>query len=545
MYRVLVTEPIHEEGLTILKEDKALVLEEKLGLSRGELLDIVGEYEGILTRSGTGVDKDLLDAAKKLRVLCRAGVGVDNIDLLEASRRGIVVINAPTGNTLAAAELTMANILGLLRHIPRACDSVFCGKWERKRFMGTQLEGKKLLIVGLGRIGGTVAKRARAFGMDLYAYDPYVSPKKAETLGVTLCEDFLGALSLADLVTLHVPLTKETRGMMDETSIRAMKKGSFLINCARGSLVDEEALAEALRSGRLEGAAFDVYSTEPLQENHPLLAQDIREKVVLTPHIGANTREGQSAVARIAAKNLAAALKGEPYEHAVNLPFMESQLSKNKRAFLSLSRKLGNMGAQLISSAPGTLRITLKGELFFQEDKYNFEIPYNYSPFTVAALKGVLEVYHGADVSYMAAPLIADEREMGVQEGREESSTYRNMVVCELQGEKEKISLAGTVTEEGKQRIVNVNGYWVECVPEGRILLFQNHDRPGVIGRIGSLLGERGINIANFALGRKNGSGLAIGMMQIDHEVPGEVMRSLMDGGDFLWAVDVHLAENL
>jgi D-3-phosphoglycerate dehydrogenase len=266
---------------------------------------------------------------------------------------------------------------------------------------------------------------------------------------------------------------------------------------------------------------------------------------VLTPHIGANTREGQSAVARIAAKNLAAALKGEPYEHAVNLPFMEFQLSKSKRAFLSLSRKLGNMGAQLLPSAPGSLRITLKGDLFFEEDKYNFEIPYNYSPFTVAALKGALEVYHGADVSYMAAPLVADERDMAVQESREESSTYRNMVVCELQGEKEKITLAGTVTEEGKQRIVNVNGYWVECVPEGRILLFQNHDRPGVIGRIGSLLGERGVNIANFALGRKNGSGLAIGMMQIDHEVPGDVLQTLMEGGDFLWAVDVDLAENL
>ncbi|HOO63889.1 MAG TPA: ACT domain-containing protein, partial [Synergistaceae bacterium] len=303
--------------------------------------------------------------------------------------------------------------------------------------------------------------------------------------------------------------------------------------------------AEALRSGRIEGAAFDVYSLEPLQEGHPLMALDIREKLVLTPHIGANTREGQSAVARIAAKNLAAALKGEPYEHAVNLPFMECQLSKTKKTFLSLSRKLGNLGAQLLSSAPGTLRITLKGELFFQEDRYNFEIPYNYSPFTVAGLKGVLEVYHGADVSYMSAPLIADEREMEVQESREESSTYRNMVVCEIQGEKEKISLAGTVTEEGKQRIVNVNGYWVECVPEGRILLFQNHDRPGVIGRVGSLLGERGINIANFALGRKNGSGLAIGMMQIDQEVPREVLQTLMEGGDFLWAVDVHIAENL
>ena len=545
MYRVLVTESIHEEGLEILKKDGSLRVEERLGLSRKELLDIVGDYEGMLTRSGTAADKDLLDAAKKLRVLCRAGVGVDNIDLLEASRRGIVVINAPTGNTLAAAELTMANILGLLRHVPGACESIFNGKWERKRFMGTQLEGKKLLIIGLGRIGGTVAKRARAFGMDLYAYDPYIAAKKAETLGVTLCEDLQGALSLADVVTLHVPLTEETRGMMNETNLRAMKKGSFLINCARGSLVDETALGEALRSERLGGAAFDVYSSEPLRKDHPLLAEDIREKLLLTPHIGANTREGQSAVARIAAKNLAAALKGEPYEHAVNLPFMECQLSQTKKAFLSLSRKLGNMGAQLLSSAPETLRITLKGDLFFQEDRYNFEIPYNYSPFTVAGLKGVLEVYHGADVSYMAAPLIADEREMRVQESREESSTYRNMVVCEIQGEKEKISLAGTVTEEGKQRIVNVNGYWIECVPEGRILLFQNHDRPGVIGRVGSLLGERGINIANFALGRKNGSGLAIGMMQIDQEVPREAIQTLMEGGDFLWAVDVHLAENL
>ena len=327
MWKVLVTESIHEEGLAILRQAPDVHLVQKTGLSQEELHAELRDTDALLTRSGTGIDVPLLEAAPILKVVGRAGVGVDNVDLPEASRRGVVVINAPTGNTLSAAEQTLALMLGIIRRTPQANASMRRGEWDRKRFMGHQLNGKRMLILGLGRIGTQVALRGRAFGMEVTAYDPYVSPAKAESLKVQLLPDLADALATADVITLHVPLTEETRGMLDDRLVRTIKRGAYLINCARGGLVDEEACAAALREGRLAGAAFDVYSAEPPGLEHPLLAEDLADRIVLTPHLGANTYEAQSAVARIAATNLLAALRGEPYEHAVNLPFMEQRLT--------------------------------------------------------------------------------------------------------------------------------------------------------------------------------------------------------------------------
>ena len=536
MWKVMIAESVHEEGARILEAapDVELLLRPKI--TRKALLAEMESVDAIVTRSGTTIDREFLEHAPRLKVAARAGVGVDNIDLAEASRRGVVVINAPTGNTLAATEHTMALMLSMARKIPQAHASVTSGEWERKAFMGFQLHGRRLLVVGLGRIGTQVALRARAFGMDVAAYDPYVSALRMESLGVRCFEDLQEALGYSDIVTLHVPATAETRGMIGTAEIAAFRQGACLINCARGTLVDESACAAALREGKLARVAFDVYSAEPPGSGHPLMDPELSDRVVLTPHLGANTVEAQSAVARIAAENLLAALRGEPYEHAVNLPFVEQRMTGARRAFLDLARRIGTLGAHLAPRAAKGVRVIRRGPLFEEEDTISFELPYRLAPFTVSLLKGFLEVRQGPEVNLMVAPLVAAERGISVEEGRGESGTYRNCLEATFLSESEPVSIMGTVTEEGKMRIVQVNGYWIDFVPQGAVLLFSNFDRPGVIGRVGSLLGKAGVNIANFALGRRNGCGQALGALQIDSGVPAEVVETLRLDADLLWA---------
>lgn len=536
MWKVMIAESVHQEGARILETapDVEVLLRPKI--SRKALLEEMGTVDAVVTRSGTAIDREFLESAPRLKVAARAGVGVDNIDLAEASRRGVVVINAPTGNTLAATEHTMALMLSMARRLPQAHASVTSGAWDRKSFMGFQLHGRRLLVVGLGRIGTQVALRAKAFGMEVSAYDPYVSAARMESLGVKRREDLHQGLSQADIVTLHVPATPETRGIIGRGEFEALRAGACLINCARGTLVDERACAEALRAGKLARVAFDVYSSEPPGAENPLMAPDLADRVVLTPHLGANTEEAQSAVARIAAENLLAALRGEPYEHAVNLPFVEQRMTGPRKAFLELARRIGILGAHLAPRAAMGLRVIRRGPLFEEEETISFELPYRLAPFTVSLLKGFLEVRQGPEVNLMVAPLLAAERGITVEEGRGASGTYRNCIEAAFFSEGEPVSVVGTVTEEGKMRIVEVNGYWIDFVPQGAVLLFNNFDRPGVIGKVGSQLGRAGVNIANFALGRKNGGGQALGALQIDSGVPGEVVESLRMDADLLWA---------
>ena len=491
------------------------------------------------------MDAAKIEAAPQLKVIGRAGVGVDNIDLPAASRHGVIVINAPSGNTLAATELTMANMLAVVRRVPQACTSLHDGHWDRSRFTGCQLSGRKLLIIGLGRIGSEISKRARAFGMDVIAYDPYIPPKKAASLNVELMSDLEGAVSLADIVTIHTPLTKETTGMIDADMLRAFKHGAYLINCARGGIVEEEAVAQAVREGRLNGFATDVYSAEPLTPDHPFLAADIADRIVITPHIGANTFEAQEEVSRIAATNMLMVLRGEPYAHAVNLPFIEQALNGDQRMYLSLSRKIGVLAAKLAQvrgSAAHKCHVTLRGAMFDDEEK---RVANKLRPYTIAVLKGMLEVSVGSSVNYMIAPLLAKDRQISVDESYGEAATYKNTIEAELDTQKGSVSLLATITEEGRQRIVRVNDYWVDFVPTGKLLIFQNHDRPGVIGKIGSVLGEAGVNIANFALGRKDGSGLALGVLEIDGEPDEKLLAELIKSGDMVWvsAVDFTKAD--
>ena len=543
--RILVTEKVGDAGLEILRKAPDVDLTEAKGLTTEELrMALSADIDGILTRSGTTMDQETIETAPKLKVIARAGVGVDNIDIPAASRCGVIVLNAPSGNTLAATELTIANMLAVVRMVPQACNSVHSGEWNRSRFTGHQLSGKKLLIIGLGRIGSAVAARCRAFGMDVSAYDPYITNKKAESLRVTLLDDLEGAISLADIVTIHTPLTEETEQMINEETLRAFKPGAYLVNCARGGLVDEKAVADAVRDGRLKGFATDVYSAEPLRADHPYLAEDISDKIVITPHIGANTVEAQSEVSRIAVENMLCVLRGQPYEHAVNLPFMEQALDNTQKTFLDLSRKMGILAAKLAEVRGGAIhncRVTLRGLLFEDEEESKAN---HLRPYTIAVIKGVLEVSLGKEVSYMIAPLLAKDRHITIDEGSGEAKTYKNTVEVEVETEKGTFGLIGTITEEGRQRIVRVNDYWVDFVPCGRLLIFQNHDRPGVIGRIGNLLGADGVNIASFALGRREGSGLALGALEIDSKISDTLKDGLIKSGDMVWVTMVDFSEN-
>lgn len=539
-FKVLVPEPLGEEGLAMLRAAGDVDLTVDSSIARGDLLKALPEYDAIITRSGTAMDKEAIDAAANIKVIARAGVGVDNVDLTEASRRGIVVINAPTGNTLAAAEQAMALMLALMRKIPQAHASLSAGKWERKNFTGRQLNGKRILIIGLGRIGVAVAQRCRAFGMEIVGYDPFISHKKAQALGIALTDDLAGTLALADVVSLHVPITKETRGLIDEKMIRAFKPGAFLINCARGGVVDEAACAEALREGRLAGAAFDVFTQEPPARDHPLFDREIAGRVVLTPHLGASTQEAQTEVARIAVANLLAALRGEPYEHAVNLPFMEQHLNEVQKNYLRLARKMGILVAQIVDAEGGAVqacKVMLRGAMLCDED----DACNTPRPYTVAFLKGLLEVTHGPDVNYMIAPLLAQERGIAIEESSGEPKTYRNVVEVTVEAGKATAKLTGTITEEGRQHIVRINDYWIDFVPHGHLLLFQNHDRPGVIGKLGKMLGDANINIANFALGRKKASGLALAVMEVDGKLSDDLCGVIAKDADMLWATMVTL----
>lgn len=541
-FKILVTEHLGEEGIDLLKNSSDVELDIKIGLARGALFKILPIYDAIITRSGTPMDKQAIEAAKRAKVIARAGVGVDNVDLQEASKRGIIVINAPTGNTLAATEQTIALMLSVMRRTPQAFNSLKSGEWDRKRFTGHQLNGKKLLIIGFGRIGTQVGLRLRAFGMEVMAYDPYVSEKKMQDAGVQKVTDLADGLSLSDVVTLHVPSTKETRGLLNAKMLRAMKHGAYLINCARGGIVDEEACAQQIRDGYIMGAAFDVFTQEPPVDNNPLLAQDIADKLVLTPHLGANTVEAQSEVAIIAVSNTLAALRGEEYGHAVNLPFMEQHLNYKQKNFLRLCRKMGILAAKLAENENGAVvkcRVMLRGPFLIDED-----MPANkMRPYTVAVIKGLLEVTHGPEVNYMIAPIIAQERGISVEESTGEPETYRNSIEVVIETQNTVVKIIGTITEEGRQHIVRVNDYWIDFVPSGQLLIFQNHDRPGVIGKIGKLLGDSLVNIANFTLGRKDESGLALAVMEVDGVISDELLAGMQKDGDLIWATTVQFQE--
>ncbi|WP_022849885.1 phosphoglycerate dehydrogenase [Limisalsivibrio acetivorans] len=525
-FDVLITAHISEQGVRILEESGDINVDIKADINAEDLKQIIGNYDAVITRSGTTVTEDLLENPGKLKIIGRAGVGLDNVDIEAASKKGIIVMNAPTGNTLAATELTMGMMLAAVRKIPAANNSVKHKEWNRKKFMGIQLYGRTLGIVGLGRIGGNVAIRSKSFGMKVVAFDPYIKKSRAEGLGVTLCESLDEVLEQADVITFHTPLTDETKNMITKEHIDKMKDDVVIVNCARGGIVNEDDLYDSVKSGKVFSAAVDVFMNEPLGD-HKLLELD---NIFVTPHIGANTSEGQRDVAILICEQIDNALHGRSYENAVNIPFMKSQLSIEMQKYFEMIEHMGHLVAQVIKGRVEKIEVTMVGSKF-EEDFFErtFDIPFNYQPFTVAALRGYLEHSVRETVSYINASFIAKDRNIDVVETRTSSyGKFNDLLVIKATTDKEEKVVGGTVFPDGLGRVVVFDEFYLDMVSEGTYIYFKNHDKPGIVGRVGTVLGEHSINIAGFELSRMKG-GMAVSFVSVDNEVSNEALKDLID----------------
>ncbi|HWH23656.1 MAG TPA: phosphoglycerate dehydrogenase [Candidatus Limnocylindria bacterium] len=505
--RVLVAEPLSDEGLRLLEAEHQVDV--RTELPRAELLAALADYEALLVRSQVKVDAEAFAAAGRLLVVGRAGVGVDNIDLEAATRAGVTVVNAPTANTIAAAEHTLALLYALARRVPAADASVRRGEWQRARFMGQELRGRVLGIVGLGRIGLTIAERARAMEMELLGHDPFVTDEAAAAHGVRLMP-LQELLRRADAITLHVPLTHATRGLIGSDELALMKPTAVLVNVARGGVVDETALAAALVAGRLAGAAVDVFEHEP-PTGSPLLEAP---NTVLTPHLGASTEEAQARVAVETVQQVLDVLAGRSARYAVNAPLVPAETADALAPYLPLARALGMFYAQFARSLEG-LTLELAGEV----------AEYDSAPIVAAALSGLLELAAEGRVNLVNAPLLARERGLVLAERRtEESPRFQSLIT--ISGEAAGATVAGTVSG-GEQRLVRLGDYWVDMPPAPWMLVTHHQDRPGTMGRIGLMLGEADVNISAMHLGRATPRGDALMILALDEAVPDEVAERI------------------
>jgi D-3-phosphoglycerate dehydrogenase / 2-oxoglutarate reductase len=524
-FKVLVAENVDQEGIDILKRDPEVQVDVRIGIKGEDLKKSIGQYDAIITRSGTSVPASLIENPGRLKIIGRAGVGVDNINIEAASKKGIMVMNAPTGNTLAATELTMGIMLAAARKIPLANDSLKEGKWDRKKFMGIELNNKILGIVGLGRIGSNVAIRSKSFGMKVIAYDPYIKKSKADALGATLYDRLEDVLKQADVITFHTPLTQATRNMVAEKEIALTKENVIFVNCARGGIVNEAALYNALKSGKIFAAGVDVFEKEPPQSN-TLLGL---ENVIATPHIGANTMEGQKAVSVIIAEQVLNALHGRPYLNAVNIPFMSSQLPENLKLYFNLVEKMGKLAAQLIKGRPERVKVIMVGKNF-EEDlcERKFDVPFSYQPFTIGGLKGFLEVGADESVTYINAPYLAKDSHVVVEETKtDQIDQFNDLILFVVKTDKEEISIAGTVFSDKLGRIVLLDRFHLDIIPEGAFLHFRIFDRPGIIGKVGTILGNNSINIAGFGVSRHT-SGEEVAFVSVDNPISREVLDQIL-----------------
>ncbi len=514
--RILVSDNLSKSGVEILEKEDGLKVDVKTGLSKSELIDCIPDYDGLIVRSATKVTKEVIEAGKNLKVIGRAGVGVDNVDVNSATEHGIIVMNAPAGNTISTAEHTMAMMLALSRNVPQAFISLRGGKWERKKFLGVELSGKVLGVIGLGRVGTEVAKRAIAFGMRVIGCDPYIPPGTARRIGVELVES-KDLLARADYITVHVPLTSETRHFIGQEEFERMKQGARVINCARGGIVDEKALYEAIVKGKVAGAALDVFEEEP-PVNNPLLEL---EEVVASPHLGASTEEAQVGVAVDIANQVVDFLKRGIYRNVVNLPLVEPETFEELKPYFKLAEKLGSLESQLVEGRVKVARIDYIGE----------DLTGEVSVITPALLKGILEPVLKEAVNYVNAPLIAKKRKIKVVESKSsEVEVNTNLLKAQLETYKSKVEVAGTLFGKKDARIVRINGYRVDAIPEGYMLICSHEDKPGIVGQIGVVLGKAKINIAAMTLGRKKRGGKEMTVLNVDNPVPEEVLREIEKG---------------
>jgi len=513
--RVLITDSVSEKGVEILKE-AGIKVDINTGLSEDEVASIIGDYDALIVRSQTKVTRKILDKASSLKIIGRAGVGVDNIDMDAATEKGIIVVNAPEGNTIAAAEHTMAMMLALARNIPQAHNALINGTWDRKTYMGVELRNKVLGILGLGKIGSEVAKRSIAMEMKVLAYDPFVSSQRAEKLGVELV-DLRTIFKEADFITIHLPLKDDTRHLIDRDAIAVMKPGVRIINVARGGIVDEQALYEALKEGKVAGAAIDVFENEPQTES-PLFEL---KNVVVTPHLGASTKEAQINVAVDVAKEIVSYYRGEAVKNTVNAPSVSPEIMERLNPYLELSHKMGKLISQLMRGIEGV-------KIQYYGDIVNYEV----NILTNSFLRGLLEPMLNSAVNLINAPYIAKSRGIKVYESKTlEAKDYTNLITVSVEAKDEKRTVSGTVFSS-EPRIVRYDGFSIDAVPQGHMLVVPHIDRPRIVGPVATILGDHGINIAGMQVGRESVGGQAIMFLSVDSQVPDDILKEIaqMDG---------------
>jgi D-3-phosphoglycerate dehydrogenase len=514
--KVLISDKLSPAAVQIFK-DRGIEVDFKPGLSPADLRAIIGDYDGLAVRSATKVTRELMEAAPKLKVVGRAGIGVDNVDVTTATARGVVVMNTPFGNAITTAEHAIAMMFALARQLPDASTSTKAGKWEKNRFMGVELFGKTLGLIGCGNIGSIVADRALGLKMKVIAFDPFLSEKRAVEIGVEKVE-LNDLIARADFITLHTPLTEQTRNVISRDAIARMKKGARLINCARGGLVDEAALYDALKSGHLAGAALDVFETEPATDS-PLFSLD---NVVCTPHLGAATAEAQENVALQVADQMADFLLTGAVSNAINMPSVTAEEAPRLKPYMELARLLGGMAGQLTVAQDGAIKaIRLEYEGAVAE--------LNLKPLTAAALAGVLTPLMGA-VNMVNAPVLAKQRDIEVAETTlERSGEYQTLVRLTVVTDRFERTIVGTLLAENKPRLVAIKGIAVEADFAPHMLYVTNKDQPGFIGRFGMALADAGVNIATFHLGRSAPGGDAICLVGLDGPMPDGVLAHVRE----------------
>lgn len=514
MIKVLVSDVLSEEGLKVFNDSQELTVDVKTDLKPDALKEIIKDYDGLVVRSATKVTKEIIEAAKKLKVIGRAGVGLDNVDLGAATQKGIIVMNTPAGNTISTAEHTVSMILALSRNIAQANASMKKGEWKRSKFMGVELYNKVLGIVGFGRIGSEVAKRALSFGMKVLAFDPFLSVQVAQNMGVEMAE-LKRVLQESDYITVHTPLTDETRHMLSDKEFGMMKKGVRIINCARGGIIDEPALVKAVQEGKVAGAAMDVFESEPLSADNELLKLD---NVITTPHLGASTEEAQVNVAIEVAEIVRDALLGRGIRNAANYPCLDAEVCKILNPYINLGEKLGMFAGQLVEGRFQELVISYSGQI----SKYDL------SPVTMSLAKGILTPILKETVNFVNGVSLLKERGIKLLESKSaQEGEFVNLIQLEVKTDKETKSIFGTLSGNKQPRIVKIDDYYLDLYPAGEMVFIRNLDKPGLIGNLGTLMGKNGINIAAMALGRNKPGDKAISVWSVDNQVNPEIQEKI------------------
>ena len=512
--KVLITDSIAKEGIEILNA-AGLETEERVGLPLGELLEAIQDADGLVIRSGTKVTQELINAGKNLKVVGRAGTGLDNVDIAACNKRGIVVMNTPGGNTNSAAEHSIAMIMALSRHIPQATFSMKAGRWEKKRFSGQEVAGKVLGIIGIGRIGSIVCQLAQGLKMKVVAFDPHIRPEIAKKMGVEL-SDLDSVLAKADYISIHTPMTPETKGFINADIFKKMKDGVMVLNCARGGIINEQDLFDAMKSGKVAGAGLDVFEQEPVSKEHPLFSLD---NFICTPHLGASTREAQENVAVAVATQISDYLTKGEVKNAVNMPSVSSETLTQLGPVLVLAEKLGTFHAHLTAAPVEEVDIFCQGEI----------VGIDIAPVTVSVLKGLLTPILSEEVNFVNAPILAEERGIKVTESKSKTSEdFSSLLTVTVKTDDGSNIMAGTIFGKKEPRLVRINDFRLEAVPEGHMLLIHNEDRPGIIGRIGITLGEANINIAQMQVGQDPDYQHNVILLTTDRSVGHDVLSRLL-----------------